>query len=91
MTQDHAFTKFVDYVYSFYNPTNGIYPMNITHSDIEDATEVLLTMPNITVEYDSIDRERVRDIMESELARTDALIAAHDDRVLVNSVGCEFD
>ena len=91
MTQDHALVKFVNYVYDFYNPVTGIYPMNITRTDIEDAIEVLLTVPNITVEYDSIDRERVRDIMESELARTEALVAAHDDRVLINSVGCEFD
>ena len=91
MTQDHAFTKFVDYVYDFYNPVTGIYPMNITRTDIEDATHVLMARPDHDFAYDSIDRECVRDIMEFEIDRTEALIAAHTDRVLINSVGCEFD
>lgn len=91
MTVNREVAKFVEYVWGFYKPVTGIYPMNITRQDILDATEVLLTTPNITVEYDSIDRERVRDIMLDEIARTEALVAAYTDSVVINSVGCEFD
>ena len=59
-------TQFVDYCYDFYGP-NGIYPMNINKANILAATGLLLQQYAEQSEYefvgDSIDRERVRDVM----------------------------
>ena len=54
-------TGFIEYVASFYG-TGGIYPMGATEKQIAAATEVLLARGD-NVEFDSIDREKVRDIM----------------------------
>ena len=58
--------RFVDYVYNFYGP-NGVYPMKVNKANILAATELLLQQYAEQSEYefegDSIDRERVRDIM----------------------------
>jgi hypothetical protein len=57
---------FVDYVFSFYGK-DGLYPMGATIEQIILATAKLL---NSEKEYDfagdSVDRERVRDILISE-------------------------
>ena len=55
-------SDFVSYVHEFYGP-DGIYPMGVTIADICDATKVLLARHGVGVEFDSLDRERVRDIM----------------------------
>lgn len=60
--------RFTDYVYSFYG-VDGLYPMTpeLTHEDIIRATAILeqqyAEQSEYNVEYDSIDRERVRDIL----------------------------
>ena len=63
--------EFYDYVFSFYNGTDGIYKVvDATYHEIVAATRKLEYMYHSSgVEdpcYDSIDRERVRDfILES--------------------------
>ena len=71
------FTQFVDYVDSFYGTNDPIYPMMsretkqpLTKFDIERATQNYLTMcldeKNDLCTWgdgDSLDRERVRDIL----------------------------
>ena len=62
--------EFIDYIYSFYNVVDGIYPVyGCTKSKIEDAIyeywRQIKKYPTVlTWGYgDSLDRERVRDIM----------------------------
>ena len=52
---------FIDYVYNFYG-TGGIYDMQCTKLQIYSATKQLAATVS-PVFYDSIDREKVRDIM----------------------------
>jgi hypothetical protein len=52
---------FADYVLSFYGP-DGIYPMNATKEQIIWATAILIAS-GADVAFDSVDREKVRDIM----------------------------
>jgi len=66
----NSLQEFVDYVYSFYNIVDGIYPVyGCTKNKIEDATyeywrQLQETTSTMTWGYgDSLDRERVRDIM----------------------------
>lgn len=65
-------TKFVEYVYSFYGK-DGIYPMipELMHKDILSALSILeqqyAEQSEYNVEYDSIDRERVRDILLDQI------------------------
>lgn len=61
--------KFADYVYSFYGKS-GLYPMKpeLSHKDILCATVLLHTKPDLEIEYDSVDRERVRDILLDEMS-----------------------
>ena len=70
----NSLKEFVDYVWSFYNTKDGLYPIDgITRQDIYDAFYVykhrLLKAANVpnnnyTWGYgDSLDRERVRDII----------------------------
>ena len=62
---DVNLSEFYDYVYSFYNVTDGVYPeVNARRSEIELATYILYnTNPDFC--GDSLDRERVRFIIES--------------------------
>jgi len=58
-------TEFVVYVHEFYGP-EGIYPMGATIGTICSATQTLLEREGTNVQFDSLDRERVRDIMIEE-------------------------
>ena len=69
--------EFVDYVWAFYNPQSELYPIKgLTKRDIFDAFYVykhrlLKASNNINNNYtwgygDSLDRERVRDIILEE-------------------------
>jgi len=60
-------TEFVVYVHDFYGP-EGIYPMGATIRTICDATQTLLESVEDwkEIQFDSLDRERVRDIMIHE-------------------------
>ena len=61
--------EFIDYVFSFYNVVDGLYPvLGCTKNKIQLAIgeyfHKIQTYPNIEWGYgDSLDRERVRDIM----------------------------
>tara|TARA_Y100001970_G_scaffold233851_1_gene291756 strand:- start:48467 stop:48703 length:237 start_codon:yes stop_codon:yes gene_type:complete len=67
----NSLKEFVDYVWSFYNTKDGLYPIDgITKKDIYDAFYVykhrLLHAQNDNYTWgygDSLDRERVRDII----------------------------
>ena len=63
-------TEFVDYVYSFYGAPDALYPMGATKADIIGATydylNAITTLKNERFTWgdgDSLDRERVRDIL----------------------------
>lgn len=58
----NATINFVDYVHSFYG-SGGLYDMGATMQQICDATQILIKQKEIYVCFDSLDRERVRDIM----------------------------
>ena len=55
---------FVDDFYQFYGP-RGSYPMNITLDDILSALEIVKMDDTIPYLADSVDRERVRDVLIS--------------------------
>jgi hypothetical protein len=56
-----AVVEFVGYVHQFYG-TDGVYDMGATRLQICEATKILLENQG-NVEFDSLDRERVRDIL----------------------------
>ena len=71
--------EFIDYVYSFYGSYDAIYPLHqmvtdqkLTKADIEKALkvyELFLNEPESTWTWgdgDSIDRERIRSILENQ-------------------------
>ena len=58
--------EFINYVYMFYGP-GGVDDMGVTKEDIAKATAVrLLSFPKIEFTGDSLDREKVRMILEEE-------------------------
>lgn len=66
MTNQQRINEFVDYVLSFYGDASHdpVYQMNVTRDDVLHAlVELLLQAPKLKFEGDSIDRERVRDVM----------------------------
>ena len=57
--------EFIPYVHSFY-ATGGVYPMGATVAQVVKATKIHrreCKEQGKRVEYDSVDRERVRDIL----------------------------
>lgn len=55
--------QFIEYCNSFYNKKGGVYPI-ATKNEIEKAVYIFMTMPkNTKVEFDSFDREKVREII----------------------------
>jgi len=67
--------EFYDYVMDFYGP-GGIYDFNATEEEIKKATEVVKNKVGDDFEGDSVDREKVRDVilnqMRSEEERKEA-------------------
>jgi len=58
--------EFIDYVYSFYGE-DGIYDMGATRDNITTATiDYLASDDSLPFYGDSLDRERVRDILTSK-------------------------
>ena len=58
--------EFIDYVYSFYGE-DGVYDMGATRDNITTATIDYISSENSLPFYgDSLDRERVRDILTSK-------------------------
>ncbi len=60
--------KFIDYVHSFYG-ARGLYPMRATKTQIREATNILLNRGNEVI-FDSVDREKVRDILVEKFRLT---------------------
>jgi hypothetical protein len=59
------FLDFTEYVYTFYNTENGIYPIS-TREQINKAIYIYITNPkNNKIDWDSMDREKVRTILEN--------------------------
>ena len=54
--------QFTDYCMGFYGP-KGLYPMGMTPDEIQKAVRLMDLIGNFEFEGDSIDRERVRDIV----------------------------
>jgi len=62
-TLNEQLTEFVDYVLDFYG-NDGIYDMGATRNEVILATENVISAFGITnFEGDTVDRERVRDVM----------------------------
>lgn len=61
MSKLPAENSFCQYVLDFYGP-NGIYPMDATRSQVEIAIKILQERHK-EIDFDSVDRERVRDIL----------------------------
>ena len=60
--------EFITYCNDFYNNEIGIYPI-ATSAEIEEAVgEYMRITRDITIEFDSIDRENVRIIIEQKQA-----------------------
>lgn len=58
--------KFYEYVWSFYNLKTGIYPI-ATDEKIQESVNIFLESKFLQdIEFDSIDRECVRMIMDPE-------------------------
>lgn len=57
---------FINYCHSFYG-SGGIYDMGATYKQILDATEVMAERRGMNVEFDSEDREDIRDILCDEM------------------------
>lgn len=55
--------QFFDYCKSFYSLRNGIYPI-ATDKEIERAIKKRMLDKSIPFEGDSVDREKVREILE---------------------------
>ena len=53
--------EFIPYVFDFYGP-GKLYPMGASKEQIAAATEILIKRGD-DVAFDSIDREKVRDIL----------------------------
>jgi hypothetical protein len=68
------FNDFINYVWEFYNPENGLYPMaDLTRSDVELATYIRIgkcSLNKIDFVGDTFDREAVRDFLIDEFMYT---------------------
>lgn len=58
--------EFYEYVNSFYNMTDGIYPIATTERIIEACNQYLESKLLSQIEFDSFDRESVRTILEPD-------------------------
>ena len=56
--------KFYEYVWSFYNLESGIYPIATDEKIQESVNQYLESKPLNEIEFDSLDRESVRMIIE---------------------------
>jgi hypothetical protein len=54
--------EFYTYVLSFYGPY-GLYPMGVTLTDVKAATKIHKKRTSVSFEGDSMDREKVRNIL----------------------------
>jgi hypothetical protein len=56
--------EFYEYVWNFYNNTNGIYPIATTEKIQQSVNRYLESKPLSQIYFDSFDREGVRMIIE---------------------------
>lgn len=54
--------EFIDYVHDFYGAHSDLYPMGATKRQIASALKTLYARGDDVI-FDSIDREKIRDIM----------------------------
>jgi hypothetical protein len=57
---------FINYVDEFYNIENGIYPIATRTQIIEAIGEYMLSQRTLKCEFDSIDREKIRQILQPD-------------------------
>lgn len=63
---DKLIKEFYEYVWSFYNLKTGIYPIATDERIKQAVNEYLESKPLSQIEFDSIDRELVRKIIQPE-------------------------
>ena len=57
-----SLSEFIDYCVSFYGP-GGIYPLGMSSEEVSTAVRLLDLIGQQELELDSIDREKVRDVV----------------------------
>jgi hypothetical protein len=57
-----SLSQFIEYCVSFYGP-GGIYPLGMSEDEVTKAVRLLDLIGQKELELDSIDREKVRDIV----------------------------
>ena len=57
-----SLSQFIEYCVSFYGP-GGIYPLGMSEDEVTKAVRLLDLIGQEDLELDSIDREKVRDIV----------------------------
>ena len=57
-----SLSQFIEYCLSFYGP-RGIYPLGMSEDEVTKAVRLLDLIGQKELELDSIDRERVRDVV----------------------------
>jgi hypothetical protein len=57
-----SLSQFIDYCVSFYGP-GGIYPLGMSEDEVTKAVRLLDLIGQEDLELDSIDREKVRDVV----------------------------
>ena len=57
-----SLSQFIEYCVSFYGP-GGVYPLGMSEDEITKAIRLLDLIGQEDLELDSIDREKVRDIV----------------------------
>ena len=55
-------SQFIEYCVSFYGP-GGIYPLGMSEDEVTKAVRLLDLIGQEDLELDSIDREKVRDVV----------------------------
>ena len=57
-----SLSEFIDYCMGFYGP-GGIYPLGMSSEEVSKAVRLLDLIGQQELELDSIDREKVRDVV----------------------------
>jgi hypothetical protein len=57
-----SLSEFIEYCMSFYGP-GGVYPLGMSEDEITKAIRLLDLIGQEDLDLDSIDRERVRDVV----------------------------
>lgn len=57
-----SLSEFIDYCMGFYGP-GGIYPLGMSTDEVSKAVRLLDLIGQQELELDSIDREKVRDVV----------------------------